>query len=167
MNDLISLTKAVRKTVSAEAARVGRRPEEVEVSFTADLDDTGDLVVSRSRRFPGATAITMRFTPREIPEGVRMLSDHAATLSTCGKQKQTRKQLNKIILYQRQEGYCNGCGYHFQLRNLTIDHKTPRSQGGTNDISNLQLLCYACNQLKGDDTMERLIAELRERGDFA
>lgn len=167
MNDLISLTNAVRNTVVAEAAQAGRRPEGAEVSFTADLDDSGDLVVSRSRRFPGAIAITMKFTPQEIPEGVRMLSDHAATLATSGKKKQTQKQLNKIILYRRQEGYCKGCGYHFQLRNLTIDHKTPRSQGGSNDIGNLQLLCHACNQLKDNDTMERLMTELRERGDFA
>ena len=167
MNNLATLTKAVRKTVAAEAARVGRRPEEVEVSFTADLNDSRDLVISPSRRFPGATAITMKFTPRKIPEAVRMLSDHAATLATSGKKKQTQKQLNKIILYGRQEGYCKGCGHHFQLRNLTIDHKTPRSQGGSNDIGNLQLLCHACNQLKDDGPEERLMSELRERGDFA
>ena len=166
MNDLSSLTKAVRKMVTAEASRVGRRPEEVEVRFTADMTDSGDLLVNRSRRFPGTTAITMKFTLRETPEAVRLLSDYAATLATSGQKKLTQKKLNKIILYKRQEGYCNGCGYHFQIRNLTIDHKLPRSHGGRNDIGNLQLLCHACNQLKADGSQERLIAELRERGDF-
>lgn len=167
MNNLATLEKAVKKTVAAEAAMVGSRPEEVEVSFTADMTDSGDLVVNRSRRFPGATAITMKFTRQEIPEAVRLLSDYAATLATSGQKKLTQNKLNKIILYKRQEGYCNGCGYHFQLRNLTIDHKLPKSRGGRNDIGNLQLLCHACNQLKADGSEEQLMAELRERGDLA
>lgn len=32
---------------------------------------------------------------------------------------------------------------------LEIDHITPRSKGGTDDISNLWVLCFACNRGKG------------------
>ena len=39
---------------------------------------------------------------------------------------------HKHTLYGTQEGKCNGCQHHFPYRNLTIDHKTPRSKGGTN-----------------------------------
>ena len=35
-----------------------------------------------------------------------------------------------------------------------IDHKTPISRGGTNDKSNLQLLCRSCNLSKNNQTME-------------
>ena len=31
---------------------------------------------------------------------------------------------------------------------LTIDHKIPKAQGGTDDESNLQVCCWFCNQLK-------------------
>jgi len=31
-------------------------------------------------------------------------------------------------------------------QNLTINHKTPLSRGGTNDAENLQLLCRECHK---------------------
>lgn len=63
---------------------------------------------------------------------------------------------NKQKLYGQQGGYCNGCGTHFELRNLTIDHITSRSEGGTDHIENLQLLCGNCNSVKGNRGMTYL-----------
>ena len=47
---------------------------------------------------------------------------------------------------------------------MEIDHVTPLSRGGTDDFSNLQLLCKACNRLKGTGTMEDLIFRLKKKG---
>ncbi len=52
----------------------------------------------------------------------------------------------------------------FPFRNMTIDHVIPTARGGQDIDSNLQLLCQACNSLKGDRPQEYLITQLRIRG---
>ena len=37
---------------------------------------------------------------------------------------------------------------------LTVDHIFPKSKGGTNDLENLQPMCYTCNQIKADKINE-------------
>ena len=69
----------------------------------------------------------------------------------------------KHDLYEQQEGYCNGGKTHFPFRNLTVDHKTPQSKGGTDHVENLQLLCGSCNSVKGDRDMPYLMAALQQQ----
>ena len=67
---------------------------------------------------------------------------------------------NKKHLYGQQAGNCNGCRTHFEMRNLEVDHIIAKSQGGTDHIENLQLLCGHCNKVKGNRGQEYLIAKL-------
>ena len=69
---------------------------------------------------------------------------------------------NKHVLFGQQEGLCAGCKGDFAFRNFTIDHVVPQSRGGTDHLDNLQLLCGACNSVKGDRPMEYLMARLAE-----
>ena len=71
---------------------------------------------------------------------------------------------NKHVLFGRQEGLCAGCKVMFPFRNFTIDHVVPQSRGGTDHLDNLQLLCGACNSLKGNRDQAYLIARLKEIG---
>ena len=62
----------------------------------------------------------------------------------------------KERLYKEQNGLCNGCKTQFEIRNLEIDHIIPKSKGGGDYYENYQLLCGACNRMKGDRPMEYL-----------
>ena len=70
---------------------------------------------------------------------------------------------NKKYIYGQQEGYCNGCAKHFEHLHLEVDHIIPRSKGGTDHISNLQLLCAHCNRTKGNRSQEWLMSRLLDK----
>jgi hypothetical protein len=45
----------------------------------------------------------------------------------------------------RARGRCECCGAHEHQRALEVDHIVPRNHGGSDDLSNLQALCFRCN----------------------
>ena len=64
---------------------------------------------------------------------------------------------------------CELCGVSADTKALEVDHIIPRNKGGTDEISNLQALCYSCNAMKRDkDSTDfrrvRESYEIREEG---
>lgn len=57
------------------------------------------------------------------------------------------KAVRKYVL-QRNNYQCQSCGQQSYETQLNIDHIIPLANGGSNDISNLQVLCSRCNQKK-------------------
>ena len=53
---------------------------------------------------------------------------------------------------RRQRSLCAYCGRRYSSHYLDIDHMDPVAYGGSNDLSNLQVLCGPCNRRKGDQT---------------
>jgi ATP adenylyltransferase len=49
---------------------------------------------------------------------------------------------------------CDFCGISAEERTIEVDHIQPRRRGGSDDISNLQALCYKCNANKGRATTQ-------------
>ena len=41
------------------------------------------------------------------------------------------------------------CAYCGSEKNLTLDHITPRSKGGSEKVTNILCACHSCNQSKG------------------
>lgn len=93
-------------------------------------------------------------------KGFRIYDTETQTVCHRGEIKQkpvkvaSKKQISLkrqygSALYHQANGRCQLCGRRITFEDSTVDHIIPKAMGGTNDISNLQLSCYPCNQLKG------------------
>ncbi|EKD05931.1 HNH endonuclease [Arthrospira platensis C1] len=51
-------------------------------------------------------------------------------------------------VYERDNFTCQSCGKTNKEARLTIDHIIALARGGSNDLSNLQTLCWECNRKK-------------------
>ena len=75
----------------------------------------------------------------------------------CGNQLSTRTGRQSIPrklrhqVFQRDGYRCRECGATNKQTRLHVDHIKPVAKGGTNDLSNLQTLCEACNRAKYTD----------------
>lgn len=55
---------------------------------------------------------------------------------------------NRQHRFERAHGKCESCGIYLQPAAWQCDHIVPVSKGGTNDITNLQVLCIPCHRRK-------------------
>lgn len=63
------------------------------------------------------------------------------------KEFQTNRNRLYLLLIERDKLECKKC---MKTDNLSIDHITPISKGGSDELDNLQLLCRSCNSRKYD-----------------
>ena len=68
-------------------------------------------------------------------------------------------------MYGQAEGNCHYCGFHLPFKLTEIDHKLPKSKGGTDHIENLVLACANCNRRKG--SMDYLAFKAKMQGEAA
>src|SRR6516225_2759017 len=65
--------------------------------------------------------------------------------------KQTVK-FNRRNIFARDANQCQYCGRKYVTSELSLDHVTPRSQGGQTTWENIVCACVACNVRKGGRT---------------
>ena len=71
-------------------------------------------------------------------------------LISSRQRKKSSRMISKkkrLEVFERDHWSCKVCG---SRSNLTVDHILPVSKGGGKELSNLQVLCGTCNELKGD-----------------
>ena len=66
-------------------------------------------------------------------------------------------------VFKRDKFACQYCGDQPGSEELTIDHVTPRAQGGTSTWVNCVLACIGCNSRKADRTPEQARMPLRSK----
>lgn len=59
-----------------------------------------------------------------------------------------KKKAAKREHLTKRDGYC--CAKCGSVKDITLDHIIPKCKGGRDIIENLQLLCFSCNQEKGN-----------------
>jgi hypothetical protein len=68
--------------------------------------------------------------------------------------------LSNRELFRRDRQLCAYCGSIFQAQRLTRDHVQPLSRGGLDTWMNVVTACRACNQRKGNHTLDETSMEL-------
>lgn len=64
-------------------------------------------------------------------------------------------KFNRRNIYARDSSRCQYCGKKFPTTELSLDHVTPRSQGGKSTWDNIVCCCIKCNVKKGGRTPEQ------------
>ena len=63
------------------------------------------------------------------------------------------KKILKKMLLERERNKCAICDEKITLKTMSIDHILPLSQGGCNDLCNLQATCETCNNRKNNSIL--------------
>lgn len=61
-------------------------------------------------------------------------------------------RLNRQAIFARDEHRCQYCGHRYPTAQLSLDHVSPRSKGGTTTWENVVCCCLNCNIKKGGRT---------------
>ena len=66
-------------------------------------------------------------------------------------------------LFRRDHYTCQYCGAQPGIKDLSIDHVTPRSRGGKSTWGNCVVACFECNRHKADSTPREASMRLRKK----
>ena len=132
---------------------VGMRPLRVEPWQRAICDlFLGKVEVveySRDRSIQGVT----RAWP--LPSVVRVVRHF--------KRERIRVRFSRLNIYARDGFTCQYCAARRPSEDLTFDHVTPRSRGGTTTWENIVTCCITCNRKKADRTPTEAGLRLRAK----
>ncbi|MCD4751897.1 MAG: HNH endonuclease [Anaerolineaceae bacterium] len=59
------------------------------------------------------------------------------------------------IIYQKYDGHCAYCGQEIAMKEMQVDHRTPKTRMGVNDVENYEPSCRQCNYYKSNFLLEQ------------
>lgn len=79
-----------------------------------------------------------------------------------GRGSQSTRQKRRAALWRRDKQpdgtrICYLCGVVVSKSTFTMDHVVPVDQSGSNDLENLAICCFSCNQEKNTKSFEEYI----------
>lgn len=76
-------------------------------------------------------------------------------LKTHVKRNYFNSNFSRKALVKRDRSVCQYCAKKLTASQITIDHVTPRAQGGITSFTNCVVCCHTCNNKKADKTPEQ------------
>ena len=116
---------------------------------TYTWEDWARLDVRDGERFIQAVRFKLR-----VPEVV--------TLTGYDRLPTAAVTFSRRNIFKRDRFTCQYCGAQPGSEELTLDHVTPRAQGGESRWENCVLACLACNKRKADRTPQQAGMKLRK-----
>jgi 5-methylcytosine-specific restriction endonuclease McrA len=116
---------------------------------TFSWDDWSRLRVREGEPFMSGVSVRLR-----VPEVI--------TLTGYDRLPRRAVTFSRRNIFKRDRFQCQYCGVNPGGEELTIDHVTPRAQGGVSSWTNCVLACVECNKRKADRTPKQAGMNLRE-----
>jgi len=145
--------------------------EQITLKMPGKVLTTNHKITSKTKNtytLPGFNQLTSG----EVTELIKLCNDRINTYQAARSDPWSHRRKStgyvsgslKYEVLKRAHGRCELCGVSKDKKALEVDHIVPRSLQGTDDLSNLQALCYSCNAMKQnrDNTDFRSINEVYE-----
>lgn len=118
------------------------KSETGKISKTRNLKEAHDYIdiLYAKQQFKDASAKTKDYFIFDTETGIRSTKKGRRIFST----------IERKMIYKNADGKCQLCGRNIDYENMTLDHITPISQGGADDLDNIQCTCEACNLFKSN-----------------
>jgi 5-methylcytosine-specific restriction endonuclease McrA len=122
--------------------------------MTYDFGTWTEVSEFRAKNFRQEEDDWVRTPTREIqaPRVIRLMSYDKVPRQTV--------KFNRRNIFARDGNQCQYCGKKFVLSELSLDHVTPRSQGGQTTWENIVCACVDCNVRKGGRTPKQATMSL-------
>src|SRR5438874_781835 len=113
---------------------------------TYDFDTWREVSEYRARNFRQEDDDWVRTTsaPIQVPRIIRLTGYDRLPRQTV--------KFNRRNIFARDNNQCQFCGKKFPTSELSLDHVTPRRQGGQSSWENIVCACVGCNVRKGGRT---------------
>jgi 5-methylcytosine-specific restriction enzyme A len=128
--------------------------ELISINFYSD-----NTIIEEEKATELLNAIKLDFITKNVSQGILLnakyfLLRNQQTIDSFRSYEARRSEANKVLanekirrtIMQKYNYKCNICKSEYDL---TIDHIISVANGGSNELSNLQVLCRKCNSKKG------------------